>query len=255
MAHLASTTPSVSGKTTLTPNELDEHKKALVYLGSRETDTGWYVDSLCLKDKKSIIVYDVGIEEDITWDISMIEEYGATVELFDPTEKSAQYTENMVEKYDKLSHTREGLSTVKGKTKFAFSQSVDPEHSSLRQVEFADRDMKKTVTLPVNTLKNWMKNRKHQYLDILKLDIEGMEYGVLESLLASDFLPFTQLLVEYHARFLSDKTRHENVVRALKAHGFVQLWSQNNGQDVGYIKAMDVAYCLGDASARGAVVR
>jgi hypothetical protein len=101
------------------------------------------------------------------------------------------------------------------------------------------------VTVPVNTLMAWMEARQHKYLDILKIDIEGAEYDVLEALIEADHLPFTQLLVEYHKRFLSEtsKHRHDEVLQKLERAGFTQLWSQNQGQEVGYIKVADLAYC------------
>lgn len=52
------------------------------------------------------------------------------------------------------------------------------------------------IRVQVNTLRNWMKKFGHEYLDILKTDIEGSEYNVLEALIEADDLPFDQLLVE-----------------------------------------------------------
>ena len=47
-------------------------------------------------------------------------------------------------------------------------------------------------------------------VDILKMDIEGSEYEVIQDLVKSDFRP-KQVLVEYHHRIHNtsfDKTRH-----------------------------------------------
>jgi hypothetical protein len=41
----------------------------------------------------------------------------------------------------------------------------------------------------------------HTYLDILKIDVEGSENGVQDQLIERNYLPLTQLLVEYHHRF------------------------------------------------------
>jgi hypothetical protein len=105
----------------------------------------------------------------------------------------------------------------------------------------------KVVTAPVQTLQDIMKDHGHTYLDVvLKIDIEGAKYDVLESLLDQQYLPFTQLLVEYHQGFLKkeDKQRHENVKKRLQRAGFVQLvWAQNGGQEVGYVKQQDLPYC------------
>ena len=42
-----------------------------------------------------------------------------------------------------------------------------------------------------------MRDLGHDHLDVLKMDIEGAEYAVLDDMLQSDILP-DQLLVEFH---------------------------------------------------------
>lgn len=232
---------------------LDRHKKSLVYMGTKATNTGWYVDTICLKDKESLLVYGVGAGEDISWDTGLVDKFGATVFMFDPTEKSIKYTAPILEKYaaskpNKLSHTPEGLSDKPGT--LTFNMPANPNHVSMRQSDLAAADMKRTVTVTVNSLSAWMKERQHTYLDILKIDIEGSEYNVLENLLESDFVPFTQLLVEYHNRFLTDKSRHKRLLQSLKEAGFHELWSENGGQEVGYLKLADLAYCQDGVSPR-----
>jgi hypothetical protein len=53
------------------------------------------------------------------------------------------------------------------------------------------------IELPVKRLGTVMKELGHERLDVLKLDIEGAEYAVLDDLLAIGVLP-QQLLVEFH---------------------------------------------------------
>jgi FkbM family methyltransferase len=53
--------------------------------------------------------------------------------------------------------------------------------------------------LPVRSIESIMREYKHSHIDILKLDIEGSEYRVLESLIASGVCrKVNQLLVEWH---------------------------------------------------------
>jgi FkbM family methyltransferase len=236
---------------------LAQHKESIVYMGNKATNTGWYVDKLCLKQRNKdqpIIVYGVGAGEDISWDLGMIDTFGATVYLFDPTEKSIRYTAPLLSKYEPehLTHTHEGLSARAGNLTFALP--ANPEHVSMRQQDLAATDMTRSVTVPVNTLRNWMKERQHAYLDILKIDIEGSEYLVLEDLVATDFLPFTQLLVEWHDRFLpaDEKARHRGILQKLQSKGFHLLWSANGGQEVGFVKIADLAYCQDGVSPRQA---
>lgn len=235
---------------------LSKHKASLAYYGNKATNTGWYVDTICLQGNKRhpLLVYGVGAGEDISWDTTLVDRYGAQVHVFDPTEKSIAYTTPIVQKYatlhpGKLYHTAEGLHDNPGVLEFQLP--ANPDHVSMRIAELASKDMTVTVRVAVNTLHNWMKERGHLYLDILKLDIEGSEYNVLEDLIAKDYLPFTQLLVEYHNRFLEEKgnvsrqetSRHRMLLEKLRNAGFAELWSSNGGQEVGYIKVADLAYC------------
>ncbi|KAL7579584.1 hypothetical protein ACA910_007952 [Epithemia clementina (nom. ined.)] len=272
------------------------HKASVVYIGNPITNTGWAFDTICVQNKnnktqqqqeqqQSILVYGVGAGENIDWDTGMIDRYGATVHLFDPTEKSIRYTTPIVEAYARkcsrstrrtskdsgpspspcLFHTPEGLSDQPGTLVFALP--ANPDHVSMRLAELKTADMTRTTTVRVNTLRHWMEERGHDYLDILKIDIEGSEYAVLESLLDDDFLPFTQLLVEYHSRFwegagaaVNDNNmdnkdgvkRHERVVRRLtEEKGFVQVWSQHGGLEAAYVKLADMAgYCEDGVSPR-----
>ena len=102
-----------------------------------------------------------------------------------------------------------GLSHEAGNLTFAMP--ANPDHVSMQQADLAEQGMTQTVTVPVTTLSALMQERGHSYLDILKIDIEGSEYGVLEQMIEQNIIPFTQLLVEYHDRFLPDKSRHNKL--------------------------------------------
>jgi FkbM family methyltransferase len=250
-----------SATTTKSSSTIDDHIESLKYMGHVKTNTGWYVDTLCLRQhnnnnngeqQPSLLVYGVGAGEDISWDIGMIENYNAQVLIIDPTEKARRHVESVLHDKEygtdpqKVKFIPQGLSNKNGE--IAFVLPANPDHVSMRAYELRDvasTVTQKVVTAPVRTLQDIMKDHGHTYLDVLKIDIEGAEYDVLESLLDQQYLPFTQLLVEYHQRFLKkeDKQRHENVKKRLQRAGFVQLWAQNGGQEVGYVKQQDLPYC------------
>ncbi len=45
-----------------------------------------------------------------------------------------------------------------------------------------------------------MKQLGHEEIDILKMDIEGAEYGVIEDIIKKSIFP-RQILIEFHHRF------------------------------------------------------
>ena len=56
-------------------------------------------------------------------------------------------------------------------------------------------------TLPVRTLATLMKDNGHAWIDLLKIDVEGAEWEVLENLVAQGGgkpLPISQAQVEFH---------------------------------------------------------
>jgi FkbM family methyltransferase len=137
------------------------------------------------------VVYSVGLGEDISFDLGMIERFGCSVHGFDPTPRSLAWLEQQALPTGFRVHPF-GLADFDGVARFAppanpayVSHSVLPGHGGDR------------VELPVKRLGTVMKELGHERLDVLKIDIEGAEYAVLDDLLASGLLP-KQLLVEFH---------------------------------------------------------
>ena len=60
-----------------------------------------------------------------------------------------------------------------------------------------------------------MKKNGHRQIDLLKIDIEGAEYEVLDSLLEKR-LPVKQVLVEFHHDILPGIARRKTVRMILK---------------------------------------
>ena len=76
-------------------------------------------------------------------------------------------------------------------------------------------------------------------IDLLKMDIEGAEYDVLDGMLASDIRP-KQLLVEFHHRFSSiglEATR--DMIRRLEEAGYRIFAVSTVGREVSFLHAPD----------------
>jgi hypothetical protein len=76
-----------------------------------------------------------------------------------------------------------------------------------------------------------MEANSHARLDVLKIDIEGSEYEVLEDWIRRSWFPMDQLLVEFHQRFYQDESRHARVLNGLKENGFEAI-HDTNGQEI-----------------------
>jgi len=63
-----------------------------------------------------------------------------------------------------------------------------------------DASVDDPIEVPAFSLSSITTKLDHDRIDLLKIEIEGAEYELLDALLASDIKP-TQLLVEFHHRF------------------------------------------------------
>jgi hypothetical protein len=101
-----------------------------------------------------------------------------------------------------------------------FIPPANPDHVSYRMC-LAEPDAR-TTTLgcAMRRLSTLMAKLQHDRIDVLKLDIEGAEYAVLENMLEMQILP-TQVLVEFHhrpAEHPPSETR--KALRALRGKGY-----------------------------------
>ncbi len=76
----------------------------------------------------------------------------------------------------------------------------------------------------------------HRRIDLLKMDIEGAEYEVLEGLLESPVLP-TQLLVEFHHRFVDNGLdRTYDIIKRLRRAGYKIFAISEIGREISFLK-------------------
>ena len=80
--------------------------------------------------------------------------------------------------------------------------------------------------MQLHTLDTIMEELGHAWLDVLKVDIEGFEWGVLETLVGQDEpLPFTQLQVRAHNPHTH--AQYALWVHYCTVHAAGALWSSN----------------------------
>jgi hypothetical protein len=72
----------------------------------------------------------------------------------------------------------------------------------------------------MDTLENIMEYNNHTFVDILKMDIEGSEFDIIESLNYHK-VSFGQILIEFHERFFDNgKERLQRAIDALRNNGY-----------------------------------
>jgi FkbM family methyltransferase len=142
------------------------------------------------------IVYSFGIGEDISFDLAMIAEVGCVVHAFDPTPRSIEWVRGQQTPPGFVLHEY-GIGAHDGTV--AFYPPRNPAHVSHTVVKGAQAEAG-AITVPVKRLTTIMRELGHERVDLLKMDIEGAEYEVVEDVLSGG-AAVKQLLVEYHHRF------------------------------------------------------
>lgn len=173
------------------------------------------------------VVYSFGIGEDVSFDLELIRSTGCVVHGFDPTPKSLAWVESNIEEPRFQMHPW-ALATEDGTLTRWLPDN--PEHVSASLVSAARRSQQ-SFDAECRGLESVMRELGHDAIDVLKMDIEGAEYGVLESLAKSKVLDqVSQLLVEFHHRmdgFAKQQTL--NAIRQLRTCGFRVAWVSEVG--------------------------
>jgi FkbM family methyltransferase len=154
------------------------------------------------------VIYSGGVGEDITFEQELIRRFGVKIHIFDPSPVAARTI--ALANVDGLLFRPVGLAASStGK----FSIGGGTESSTWLKAGGSE-------TLPCTGLAREMEMNGHDSIDLLKIDIEGFEYEVLEGCLA-ERLPIKQICVEFHDFFPEiPKARTKSMIRALESHGF-----------------------------------
>lgn len=173
---------------------------------------GWDVVTGLLN--KDSVVYSVGVGGEVSFDLALIERFGVTVHAFDPTPQCVTWVAEQSLPKEFVMHPY-GVAAFDGEAKF--HPPDDPNHVSHTILDRPDRS---AVSVPFKRLVTIMRELGHDRLDLLKMDIEGAEYGVIADMAASKCLP-RQVLVEFHHRFPDVGVRKtEEAIRQMKELGY-----------------------------------
>lgn len=164
------------------------HQTPVVRLGSKSG--GWFVPLEALRPEG--VCYCAGLGEDGTFDIELARQHHCSVFTFDPTPRAVAYAERALKGIAQLTFVPVGLWSESKTMKF-----YAPRDS--RHVSHSVANLQHTSTYfeaPCKAIREIMKDLGHQHIDILKLDIEGAEFEVLQSLQRDQIRP-RALCVEF----------------------------------------------------------
>lgn len=145
------------------------------------------------------VIYSFGVGEDISFDLKLMEQYHLNIHAFDPSPRSIDWVKR--QNFNKEFHFYPfGLAGEDGS--ILFSEPAEPGIHSLKMTDSSQGEKagEKAHRLPVHRLPTIVKKLGHERIDILKMDIEGAEYEVIDDIISSQ-VPISQVLIEFHHRF------------------------------------------------------
>lgn len=162
------------------------------------------------------VVYSFGVGNNLSFDVSLVRRFGFRVHAFDPTPEVIAWFHARGWPPEIQFHEC-GLADFDGEAPF----SPDPNPKEVSHTIMGRTGPRApTAVVPVHRLSTLMARLGHSRIDLLKMDIEGAEYGVIEQIVAEG-LPVRQLLVEFHHRFPNiGKPRTIAAIRLLKGAGY-----------------------------------
>jgi FkbM family methyltransferase len=162
------------------------------------------------------IVYSFGVGEDITFDLALIEQYGLNVYAFDPTPLAIKFVEKANQLTNQFHFEDIGISDKDEVAKFYLSTDKRDISGSI----INKNDDASFIEVEMNKVSTIMKKLNHTRIDLLKMDIEGSEYAVLENMLEEKNFP-KQILVEFHHRFPQiEKNQTKKIIQKLNDAGY-----------------------------------
>ena len=197
-------------------------------------DGGWWFTPEGLN--RHSIVYSLGVGDEIDFDLSIIEKYGVEVFAFDPTPSSIDMLDSS--KLPEQFHFHPwAVTAADGSLKFYPRLKKDGTKSDIMFTMIPEEETKDDVIeVPALSLSSIVANLGHDRIDMLKMDIEGAEYEVLEGLLESPVLP-KQLLVEFHHRFVEDGlNRTYDIINRLREAGYKIFAISEIGREVSFLR-------------------
>jgi FkbM family methyltransferase len=208
-------------------------RRELTHVGGRP-DTGygaWVVSPTNLSSES--VVYSFGIGDEISFDLDLIRRFDVRVHAFDPTPASHRWLEAQQLPDAFIPYTY-GLAHYDGTA--TFYAPTNPSwisHSLLAAEHTQDVELE----VPVRRLATVMTELGHDHIDLLKMDIEGAEYEVVEDLVESN-LDVRQVLVEFHHRFDSiPPACTAEAVRRLNSIGFRIAHVSPRGEEYTFVRA------------------
>lgn len=182
------------------------------------------------------VVYSFGVGDNIDFDCHLIDTHAATVHAFDPTPYAVEWL-NQKELPENFHFHQWAVAALDGElTMQPRRHKANTKPAVMWTAVDADTNVDENIRVPTYSIATIMRMLEHERIDLLKMDIEGLEYEVIESIGSLPHKP-DQLLIEFHHRFARIGIAATRAALArLKDMGYQVFAVSRTGREVGFIQ-------------------
>ncbi len=204
-------------------------------LVGNEAYGAFYVYMPKLTEEKPPIILSLGIGEDVSFDKDIIRRAKAKVYAFDPTPRSVEYLKNQ-----KMPSSFEffecAVGAKDGYTSFCVPAPDSEDPSGSIHGEVHENGKQELIKVEVRRISTIIKELGIREISLLKMDIEGSEFEVIDDMLKEKIYP-NQICLEFHERFFRDgKSKMRNALKNLRSNGYALFAISTSRLEVSFIK-------------------
>ena len=196
---------------------------------------GFMVYDEILKRKRGAIVYSFGIGEDLSFSEALINTLDIEIFAYDPTPQSIKYVKHH-SLYGKHNfHFEEVGLSDKDEVSFFF---IKPEGAADVSGSVIPRPklMKDGIEVKMECINTISKKNGHTIIDLLKIDIEGSEFKVINGMKDWNVLP-DQICLEVHDRFFENGIEMlRKTIDCFKLMGYLLIYVSLRGDELTFIR-------------------
>ncbi len=185
---------------------------------------GWNIPKQGLDTQSNC--YCVGCGEDISFDLALIDRFGCVVHGVDPTPRSIDFVRKETANESRYQLHEIALWSETGELEFF--EPLDSSHVSYSLTNL--QNTTQSIKVPTQRLSELMASLKHDKISLLKLDVEGAETVIIDTVLEDDIdvdvlcVEFDEFLYPTVARLAGIKA----TVQKLTDAGYTLFWIESS---------------------------
>lgn len=189
---------------------------------------GWAIVAGSLSPDDMIL--DLGVGEDASFALSLIQVHGVSVQAYDPTDRAEAYIKDHLSQ--RLKFIKAAVGPRDGSATFFPPKNPDHVSGSLTP---SGNVTAAGITVPVVSLAK-AHTECGSRVQILKMDIEGSEYDLLADPTCQEIIrQIPQVLVEFHHKQPGFEARQtKQAIQNLTSLGFAIFWVSESTNEVGF---------------------